>query len=676
MSDDSDFTLDSHVQLSDLAASQLLASQKIENSEAQKEIIAKSHFSQHILKSYFNGWNLNAKQDRKDRIVELHLKRNISKIRIKRYYRIWQNNYDKMIRLHKIGKIIKVSKNFLIWKHYVNDEFERRKAFMEFILIRRNLYLHQYFTWWDESLKIAKKAKKVKESSEKQYLELGIRAFKILVDMKYEKINLTEQVTKVRVLHLKNEIFKNWKFLFRLQVLFHKTTEIHNSYQLQNYFFKWNDFYQLILRKRKNREDVKNKRKFYLRKFAFTKWFQKYDQIRIIQEKYTALKYNTQKHKMNLLFNTWLTKFNKSGYLSCTERLAKSRIKKIQKKHYFGLWHAQYYLLYQKGLSTDKSLQEYNKRQLLRLYHHWRCKYASNNYDKILLDRVNKRIRKIYFRKYKQIWLNRIQENKEEKSKENVAVSFRRLSLQLKAFNRISVYTEEKTRNKKLERAAITYRKLHLEHAAVLSWKLKTFRTKKIVILVSAVLKTWAHTIQKRKLEQWIQYYRYKKKCQHQLQEAVQTYNQRKIRFILTLFTIGTQKEIPAPLQTDIRDSSINFSNSSSDEEDLLASQIIPIDKEEEDYNFPMEFSFCHDSLPQPKMPSFMEDYEISLEMPQKEKKIEISELQRLQLRIAQIEDQLTNKIGDQDALRSELSRIMDNLVEIRKQYVSSKQNS
>ncbi|OHT10672.1 hypothetical protein TRFO_04179 [Tritrichomonas foetus] len=573
---DTDLQFASHVELSDLGNSQMLASQKISATSQKQEIAASVNNRHRILSSVFREWRKASKQQKIDKVKKLAFKRFFVKKKIIFNFNKWKDRFSDFQRLHVLGDSLLIVKHFQLWKKIIDQQFEERKRFMRFLLKRRTIYEHQFFYEWKRSMSLVKKYKNAAKQNNKEIFVKALKAFRINILQNRQQQNLEESVVYVREKFLKINFFAKWKQKLRYKRL-ERTVIKRRLYQLQRKCFeKW------TLQK-KNNDRIKRKfravrslSKKCMKRRMFNKWYSKYVIKDEMNNKIHEMNKMIRRRNYEIYFMKWLSKFNEKNYLSSSEQALQDAIKDIRLRRYFGRWHSIFDIIQRRNSRINKSESELRKRKLSRLFMHWRSQFAIQNFEKIMLRKAYRVMRVFYRKVYWNKWQISLKIHSEERLLNDSANQFRNLSLKLKAFNRIKIYYENQKLKQHKELIAQAHYVIHLERSAMISWKLSHRQTKRRFLMVSSVLRAWAYNVQKKRFDQWYSYIKRKKQKKLDIIEALEIHKRRSVSFALTSFVMSTKSmKPPPPIEVDI---------SSDSSEDLLKSSF-EIDEDDENNN-------------------------------------------------------------------------------------------
>lgn len=631
-SDDSDISFESHIELGDLGNSQLLSTQKLVTTSQNNEIAASVNDRHRILNQVFNGWRNAIKQIKIDKFNKMTFQRYFSKKKIYYFFNRWKDHYLLFQNLHNLGQNILVTKHFQYWNNVVNQKFEERKRFMRFLLKRRSIYERIFFKEWKRSMGLARRYYVVGKQSDSKLCHQAISAFRIQIRKKHKQENLELLVKGIHEKYTKIACIFKWKQRIRLIHLMRLYTKSHN-YQIKRIFFeKW-----FLQKKKKDRISRKYKTvqkisRKYLRRLFFSRWNAKYISKVDIEEKTISLAKLIQKRSFEIYFMKWLSRFNTNNYLSTSEKALKNLLRDIIIRRYFCKWHSKYDIIHRKYLNIEVCEEEMRIRKLSRLFMEMRSQYAIRNFEKVMSRKAHRRLDIFLKRIFWEKWKISLKLHIENRSLIECANNFRILSLKLKAFNRIKIYYRNKQMRQQQMLVAQAHYVYHLEISAMIAWKLLHRQTKRRFLMVSSVLKVWAHNLQKKKFKKWLEYTNQKKKQKRDILEAIEIHKRRNVSMAITSFVLATKSlpmnfigsESELDYSEDLLKSSLSFNNSLNfdinnkeiDDENVVYNdnnvktpnkENIHLPSLQENNDFTQEnIYYGHPKLPAPKRPDFL----------------------------------------------------------------------
>ena len=168
------------------------------------------------------------------------------------------------------------------------------------------------------------------------------------------------------------------------------------------------------------------------------------------------------------------------------------------------------------------------------------------------------------------------------------AIKFRVASLKMKAFASFKIHAKQSVLKKNADDSAAEHYVFQLQKRAMRCWRRLHAKTIRRYVMITAVLKNWAHNVQLRQLKKWRQYKDKKRASRAETDSALDIYNQRCLRLAFTGFVFAAQRT---------SDGTTDFS----EEEDLLVSNL-----DDNEPSIIQEHKLTRDTLAAPKRPSFL----------------------------------------------------------------------
>ena len=573
---DTDISLASHIELSDFATTHDIKLENISSIPGNNEIVASVKNRNRLLNSFFFQWRNFVKQQKANNMKKISYKKFATKKQITYYFKVWKGKFSIFQKLHMLGDSLYVVKHFSLWKRLIEQQFDERKRFMKFLLVRRSLYEKKFFSEWKRSLSLVKRYKAVGKKDDQSIQYKVIRAFRINIQKKKQIQNFQLIVQDNNLKFLQIAFFRRWRKQLKTIRLGYFMSKKHFSRMKGVYFDKW------ILQKRKRDRISRQikaivilhnklvKRKYF--EILFRKYIKK-DEARNKLEMINRMK---RKIVFEKFFSKWLSRFNSNNYLSSSEQALREFLYLIRVRRYFVRWHSYYNRIQNRNIKIESSLKKFQYKKLAKLFMKWRSRYAFHNFEIVMLKKAHRRLGKLYKKNTWRKWVISLRKHLEEREMNQSATKFRNISLQLKAFNRIKIFwNKQKYKESKRYKAQAQYI-LHLERAALISWKLMHIKTKRRFFMITSVLKSWAYNVQKKSFLQWLKYVRHKKQEKIDILNAVDTYKRRSVSLAITCFVMATKS---------LKESYSSFDgNSESSDIDLL--------KSDEDLSLNMSKSF------------------------------------------------------------------------------------
>ena len=584
--DDSEISFSSHVELSDLGATNM---QSVK-SGSQKEVVGAVYWRHHRLGSCFRAWREVGKMMKEEALRRLKIAQKVSLCAKRRWFGMWQKRHAEQRSLKKLGDKIRAGVLMRLWRQVVSNGFVERKKFMKFLLIRRSIYQHKYIVLWRRILGLKWKYKQI---SKKANIQLGFKVVKALRigarRQKYEKEQIGD-VKMIRLFYQERACFRHWRMQLRYRRLERMVVESCDGVRQYHAFSVWKRKKQMIdARKRKSDAAESVSRKFALR-VMFNRWYTRYYRRCSLLEIEENLKEMRRKQKLGACLAQWISKFNHSGYLSGCERDLLRRRRQIALKKYFGTWHSLYASLAQKYEFACGCAAEYNERRESRSFLLWKTRCAQSVFDRTMMRKAARRLRVFTLRRYLSKWHDKFRVSHDDRVDNAVAVKFRELGLKMKVFCAFKQNVKSCSAKRSADESAAEHYVLQLQRRAMRCWRRLHVKTIRRYVMITAVLKNWAHNVQLRQLQKWKRYTDTKRQLHSQTQEAFGVYRQRCMRLACTGFVLGAPR-IPNPSDEPTFD----------EEEDLLATML-----DDNEPSIIQEHKLTQPPLSAPKRPDFL----------------------------------------------------------------------
>lgn len=596
ISEISDLSFSSQIELNDINNSHLLSTQNLLGTTQNQEIAATVNDRHRLLNLVFHAWIDAIKKMKVEEIKKMNFKRTLSIKLLKRFFAQWKDRLLLFQKLHNLGQNMLISKHFQFWNNTVIQKFEERKRFMQFLLKRRSLYQHTFFHKWLHSMNLVKRYHQIGLENNLKLGKTVVAAFLKNIRLCRHQRDLESEVRYIHEKFVKLFCMFTWKKKLRLIRLAHRYQKDRMYRITCRCFDKW-----VIEKKKRNillRKIHYLKKNHYkhLKRQYFEKWRVKFMSKEDIQYKIDMTKNMIKKRAFVIYFMKWVSKFNQSNYLTTSANAFLELMREINLRRAFSIWHAKYDIINKRFEKTERCIKEMKLRYLSRYFMRFRAQYAIHHYDRIMTKKSNRRLGMFTKRLYWDKWQVSAKVHFENQAMLDSAKNFRIISLKIKAFNRFKIYCRNMQIKKYKLRLAQAHYVYHLECCAMITWKFVHRQTKRRFLMVSSVLKVWAHNLQKKKFEQWLNYTKYKQNKRLEYVQAAEMYEKRNIALVIESF-VTAAKSLPNNQMpnSSVLDSSDDFLKSSISNEELVSVDIdFEINKDDQSKSNFMEIPQNH----------------------------------------------------------------------------------
>lgn len=539
------------------------------NLRESTNIIAETFHSHIILKKIFNSWIKIVRKSHNDQVNELNVIQCRNKRILRQYFNLLQERSRMYRKLHEIGEIIKMQRNFQLWKYFHAHESQLRQNYLVYLLKRRQIYEKSYFMQWKDRILLNKKANRQAQSYYIDLQQKAFNAFKINVKMAKNDIANAKSVRQITELYAQRVMWDKWRNKMRQKRLKKILIVRAKKTLLERYYEKWLE----ALRKRNQQKSKLTNIKLFakhslMRRFLYT-WINRYNERMEVEDRALIFEEKYNHKSKEKFFYLWISQFNTSNYHSQCAASIVAIGHEIKVKHAFGIWLSRFHKIHNKKVSLENCEQKFIMYMQNKLFYKWKSKVYYTRYIRLKTARLQKRVNKIKlsssFIRWKQ--LSRIKAEDEFNDKQ--AAQFRYLSLMMKVISRMKVFAEESKQERQKRIKAIKFRKSCLLVKAFTAWKREHRFIARQCFIVTAVLKAWSNQTMQKRFLIWRKFVEDKKNKRRLTQEAFDVYKSRSFQFVIKGFIFGASKKV-TPFNPPKILQEIDFDSPS---EDLLKSE-------------------------------------------------------------------------------------------------------
>lgn len=547
--------------------------------QIQKEVKAVSFFKIHLLNPIFKEWRFIAIRRRKMQEMEIKFIRwQIDQIQ-RIYFIKWTNTLDFREKLHNLGAQLLISKHFFLWINFIRSQYLDKDHYRKVILARRRIYNQNYFKKWRHAILLKRKYNFYSKNEEKFLCLKIIQAFHVYIKKKRKFENAMQYLQQIRTRAILIQWYKNWKYA-------RMTRYIHRNYNFliqQASFNHWYLSMKIKVKLRRKFRYIYNIHKQQMLQKAFDLWYYKFFRLNDINDKFDKLLKITQNRTLSIFFHNICSAFNYKMYLLQTEEKLLFKLETLKLKHFLSFWAIRTFKIHRFNKAIYNTILSLNRHRLNFAFQKWKSKYTIINHYQNMINKVRSSYKAITTRRFLLQWYSEYRYLINNKKSYNKAILFRSICLKLKAFRTF----QSNVKYSKMRKDQKNKVNFLIEIIYFYKWKRRYLKYRRRFILISAVLKNWAATVQKKMFDRWISYIHMKHQKANEYLKAQLVFNQCNIAFVIDSFVAGCPKnqEIQKQIDDDLPNSILpNFDNINDKACDGLAST----------------------QLSEPKIPSFM----------------------------------------------------------------------
>ena len=538
--DDSDFSFASHVDLDDLEKTQ---PQQLDTG-AQKEIVAGVHWRHRKLSAIVSKWRLQIKSKQTAHIREVQLLNLVVRSSVKQCFEKWCRRARINQRLHALGEKLRVGRCFSLWNLTLERGLDRRKTFLRFLLIRRSIYQRRFMSTWRTVYNLKLKLGAAAKQADRKLGAVVVKVFMLLIEKRRHEQALSDEVASARAFRMTKVGFERWRVRLFHRRLTSVLTQRRNYRTVYNRFTFWRHMLLVSDVRKERRDAVQSIANKFAMRLMFNRWYRRFDKETALDHSETELVRLCRRRALGKHYTKWVSKFRVQEYLHrCRDEFLTQRTTFLLTKS-FAKWHDLYSSLSSKYEAATGSAALYNERHLRRCLHKWSRRCRQSRYDRRMTRRVTRKLRVLRVRRLFGRWEDHFKIHRDHRLKSAKAGKFRMLSLEVKAFLSWKNWSRSRTSKKSAEELADEHYILHLQQTAMRCWKILHVQSIRRYVMITSVLQTWAHRIQRRVIFAWRRYNEQKLLMRFYSQKACQLYHERRMSIAFAAF-IATAQQIP-----------------------------------------------------------------------------------------------------------------------------------